>query len=134
MTLEHTLFAWTLVNLSCCAIIATSIGVQIYTNPILNEHIYPEFYDRTLQATFGFGVLEVISSIVMVINASWAWGPFIIHVFALSVSIFTTYASLKIIEGGEDEYEVKLRRSNIIRGGLWIIRFFYLFTILLTLF
>ena len=108
--------------------------MQIYTNPILNEHIYPEFYERTLQATFLFGVMEVISSVVMVINASWAWGPFIIHAFALFVSIFSTYISMKIIEGGQDEYEVKLRRSNIVRGGLWIIRFFYLFTVLLTLF
>ena len=134
MTLDHTIFAWTLVNLSCCAIIATSIIVQIYTNPIINDHIYQEFFERTMQATFLFAITELISSIVMVINTTWAWGPFIIHCFALFASLFAMHASFHIIEGSDGDHEKRLRISNVMHGILWVIRFFYLFTILLVLF
>lgn len=132
--MDHSLFAWTIVNLSCCAIVATSIIVQIYTNPIINEHIYQEFFERTLQATSLFVLLEIVSSIVMVINAEWAWGPLIILCFALFASMFSLHASFHIIEGNDGDHEKRLRISNVIRGSLWIIRFFYLFIILLTLF
>lgn len=128
--MDYTLFIWTLINFSCCIIVTTSVAIQIYTAPILNEHIFQEFFERNIQATALFGLMEFISSIIMLSMAPWAWGPFTVHCLAIFVTCFSLRAMFKIIEGAQDEYETDLRRSNIIRGTLWMIRFLYLFILL----
>lgn len=129
--MDDTLFTWTLINICCCSIITTSIAVQIFTIPIINEHMYMDFFDRVVKSTFVFGLLELISSCVMVTMATWAWGPLIILTLCLFLTSISLYSMYQVVEGLEDAYEKHLRRSNVIRGALWVLRFFYLFILLL---
>lgn len=128
--MDPTLFVWTLINLVCCSIITTSIAIMIFTVPILNEHQYMEFFDRNIKAIAVFGLLELISSCVMVTLASWAWGPLIILSLCLFLTTIALYSMYQIVEGCEDQYQEHLRRSNVSRGVLWTIRFIYLFILL----
>ncbi len=126
--MDKTLFVWSLINITCCAIVTTGIVNDILVNPVLDDQHKDSHFERTTKAFFLFALFEFVSTCIMVELASWAVLPLILHLIAIFMSGFALYSKYKLAyDGNTCEHEEKMLKSNVIRGGLWVGRFIYLF-------
>lgn len=126
--MDKTLFVWSLINISCCCIITTGITCDIISYTSIDEQLLDTHLERMTQAFSLFALLEFVSSCVMLDMASWAALPFIFHCLGIFLSGFALHSYYKLAyDGNTCEHEDKMRKSNVIRGLLWVCRFVSLF-------
>ena len=129
--MDQTLLTWSLLSLSCCAIVATGIVYDIIVYEFINETFIDEHAERTVKAFTLFAILEMVSASVMVSLADWSVLPFILLCFAWFISTMSLYQHYMITENGATiDREDKMKKSNILRAIVWVGRFFCLFILI----
>lgn len=127
-----TLLTWSLVNLCSCAIITTSVVMQLISFPLVREDDWSEYFDRVLKSSSLFLLIDLVSSIVMVTLSVWAWIPMILHLFGLGLTCISFYAMYKLSNGNSVNNEDYLRRSSILRALILFARFLCVFVLIVS--
>jgi uncharacterized membrane-anchored protein len=120
---------WLLLNICTCCIVTSGIVSKLTTFQLLKDDEYEEDFDRSVKAFGVFGMFEMISAIAYATIAEGI-APLIILLLAWFVSCFAVYFNYKIAyEGSTVDNETHMKRANVLRLVLWLIRFIVLFVL-----
>ena len=130
--MDKTLFIWSLINLSCTCIITTLMVMKTILYPLIREDALEEEYERHLKTSVPFLLIELVSSIVMVILNSLTLGPLILLALALIIWFTSIYYNSRIIQQlNTMENELIMRRANVLSCVTWFGRFVWVFIFIL---
>ncbi len=127
------LFVISLINLSTCCIVTTSIAFKIVYHAIVAESYREEELERHVKTIGIFALTELITSVVMVMMNANAWIPLILLFLALIITGIAIYYNFKLFEMNTMDNEDMVRRINIVRLLLWLARYVCVFGFIISL-
>lgn len=125
--MDIVLFVVTLLNLSCCCIVTTSIVFKLLYFPLLKESLYEEELRRHVKATVVFLLVELFTSIAMVAITLDALLPLILLVIGWIVSGAAMFYNCELFDVNTLATELLIRRLTYVRLILWFARFICVF-------
>ena len=127
------LFVISLINLSACCIVTTSIAFKMVYYPIVKESYIEEELERYVKTSGIFIFIELVTSILMTFFDINSLLPLVLLVIGFISNGVTLYYNFKVFDLHSVENLQKLHRSNIIRLMLWLARFVCVFAFIVSL-
>ena len=122
---------WLLINICTCCIVTTSIVSKLITFSLIKDEDYEEDFDRNLKAFLPFALLELVAGFVYAICCDGVL-PLVILALGWFVSSIGLFFNFKLAyDQATVENETFMRRANVLRLVIWLVRFIVLFVIAL---
>mgnify|MGYP004168708823 CR=1 FL=1 len=125
------MFLWYLINICCCSIITSINWHNMTVNfPLLDERYYEACFWRQIKAWSFFFIMEIISAFA-IINDEHTVGPFGLLIAGIIGYVPLLYYMRKLFEYYDEEQYQYMRYFVIWVAISWLIRWLWLFFIIL---